>query len=566
MSTHPPAPAGGLAAASAGWTPRPLRVGLLVDSLTQPAWRRGIVEAIQGSGFARVVLVVRNAAPRPRLSRREKLRLHRGQLLHLLYRRVDDRLFRPPPESDAFAEGDLAPLLGDVPVLDVAPVQGRFTDRLDDADVERILAHDLDVAVRFGFRILKGRFLSVARFGVWSYHHADNRVNRGIPAGFWEVMEGAPVTGSVLQVLTEELDGGRVLYRSSAPTDPVSVRRSRNHLFWKSAAFLVRRLRELHLEGPAALERAERAEAWEPYAGRLYTNPTNAEMLRLVPRLAGRAAARALEGLAPPRPEVLVHRSTGASDGPAPVLHRLRPLPAPRGAAWDDPVPLAHGGRVWVLAVERRRGGAARLAAVPLEPKGGAGVPGYPQGLGAAVEDPAPFAWNGDVHLLARDPARRELACFRAVDFPARWEAVAPPLPGVDALRPALAEWQGRWWLFANVAAPGAGALDELHLFSAPTPLGPWAPHPRNPVVSDACGALPAGPPFVWEGRLHRPARDCGTGARGALVVHRVDRMDGEEYAETRVARVEPSWRPGLRAVRTLGAAGGVTVVGVLRR
>ena len=48
--------------------------------------------------------------------------------------------------------------------------------------------------------------------GVWSYHHGDNRVNRGGPAGFWEVFEQWDVTGSILQVLSEELDAGKTLF------------------------------------------------------------------------------------------------------------------------------------------------------------------------------------------------------------------------------------------------------------------------------------------------------------------------------------------------------------------
>ena len=53
---------------------------------------------------------------------------------------------------------------------------------------------------------------------------------------FWEMAEGNPVTGTLLQVLTDKLDGGRVLYRSWSATDPVSLRRGRNAAFWKSSA------------------------------------------------------------------------------------------------------------------------------------------------------------------------------------------------------------------------------------------------------------------------------------------------------------------------------------------
>ena len=74
--------------------------------------------------------------------------------------------------------------------------------------------YDVDVALRFGFRIVKGNALRVAKHGVWSHHHGDNLLYRGGPPGFWEVMRGDPFTGTILQILSDELDGGQVIYRS----------------------------------------------------------------------------------------------------------------------------------------------------------------------------------------------------------------------------------------------------------------------------------------------------------------------------------------------------------------
>src|SRR6266498_3173104 len=42
---------------------RPLRVGLLLDSLTQPTWVFKIINDIHSSSFAEICLVVKNEAP-----------------------------------------------------------------------------------------------------------------------------------------------------------------------------------------------------------------------------------------------------------------------------------------------------------------------------------------------------------------------------------------------------------------------------------------------------------------------------------------------------------------------
>src|SRR4029079_8740558 len=135
---------------------------------------------------------------------------------------------------------DVEPRLTAVPRLVVQPRQTRHCDYFPDDAIEALRGFDLDVAVRLGFRILKGDVLTVPRFGVWSYHHGDNRVYRGGPPAFWEVMDGADATGAILQVLTERVDDGVVLDRTLVATEKLSVTKNRAKLYWKAASLLPR--------------------------------------------------------------------------------------------------------------------------------------------------------------------------------------------------------------------------------------------------------------------------------------------------------------------------------------
>src|SRR5687767_3719256 len=237
----------------------PLRVGLLLDSLEAPRWLRRVVEQVKESGFAELALVVRNAGAGEAHNNGAgqgllgKIKANREHLLYAAYTKLDEAVFKV--REDAFERVPLEDLLEGCPVVDVRPRRTKHSDYFEDADLSAIRSHDLDVALRFGFRILRGGALEIARHGVWSYHHGDGLVNRGGPPGFWEVMLGEPLTGSMLQVLTEELDGGRVIYRSWASTnEKFSVRRNKNNYYWKSAAFVVRKLRELYESEGAAVK------------------------------------------------------------------------------------------------------------------------------------------------------------------------------------------------------------------------------------------------------------------------------------------------------------------------
>jgi len=544
---------------------RPLRVGVLVDSLRVPAWVERVLADVAAMPGAELALVVVNAAP----ARREGFDERLPYLLYRIYSRVDRKLL--PPPTDPFARRDVANLLAGVPSLSVRPEQTRYSDRFPEDALAEIRRHDLDVALRFGFRILRGGALGIARHGVWSYHHDDDRRIRGGPPGFWEVMEGHPVTGSLLQVLSERLDGGRVIYRSWAPTHRRSVVRNRAHVYWKSAAFAGRCLRALAATGdPAAGEaRPPSEDRYRPYAYRLYRKPTNREALPLLARFGRRAVGEWSADRPGRRQWLLAYRfHEPGGDQAADELFRFRRLVPPPGRSWADPFAVRREGR-WHLFFEEHReaDGRGRIRTCVLDPEAGPSEP-----ADAVVEPfhlsyPHLISWRGELLMVPETGARCEVRLYRATDFPTGWTHEATLLEGVRAVDATLHEEDGRWWMFVSIAEPGAlHARDELHLFHAASPLGPWEPHPWNPVRSDARSARPAGPLFRWRGELYRPAQDCSRRYGWAVVLQRVTRLDRQGYAEETVGRVAPEWAPDLLATHTLCRLDGLTLVDAMRR
>ena len=120
----------------------------------------------------------------------------RSRLLFLAFGRFDRWKFRTMP--DAFEMVDVSDLLGGVPAISVSPRRTKFSDFIEGDDLERVREAGADVFIRLGFRILRGGILTAAPAGVWSFHYGDNRVNRGGPAGYWEVLLSWPTTGSIL--------------------------------------------------------------------------------------------------------------------------------------------------------------------------------------------------------------------------------------------------------------------------------------------------------------------------------------------------------------------------------
>jgi hypothetical protein len=208
---------------------------LLLDDFTLPKVFQQVVLDIQKSNFASIELAALHQPAESSPKLRAALPLRAWQILKDEKRRRGflfswytkfDSMWNQP-ELDPFEPIDIRKLLNHVPQLSVEPLTKGFTHRFPAQAIDAIRAHDLDVLLRFGFNILRGDVLQSARYGIWSFHHGDNEFYRGGPSHFWELVEESPLSGVILQVLSEELDAGLVLCKSLFASIP-GVSRLRN--------------------------------------------------------------------------------------------------------------------------------------------------------------------------------------------------------------------------------------------------------------------------------------------------------------------------------------------------
>jgi hypothetical protein len=514
-------------------TAEALRVGLWVDSFLLPRWQRRLIEEIQTSSWAHVVLVLPGAAPPRRRGARH--------LLHDLYARFDERVFREEP--DAFERVDVRDLVADAAVLETV-------DAPSPDDLARVRRHELDVAVRLGTFVPEGELLTIARHGIWSLQDPAS--------GFWEVMEARPTTDAGIEIRTHDR-AVRVVSRSFAPTDHISIRRTRSRNAWKSASFVARTLRDLACDGPSALEGEEALPPARP-------RPGNLAMIGLLARLYLRYARKKLRDLLTLEQWYPAYRFEEKPQAVATTFRDLVPLIPPRDRYWADPFPFRREGRTYLFVEELlHRLPKGHIAVMEIDPRRGAGECVKVLERDYHLSYPFVFEWDGEIYMLPESSEARKVQLFRCVSFPDRWEEDRVLLDDVHAVDATLAEVDGRWWMFVGIGRPGASWMeqDELHLFHAETPLGPWTPHRRNPVKSDCRSARPAGRPFHWQGRLYRPGQNCAGEYGRAIALNRVLRLTPDEYREEQVIDLVPDWA---QRAHTLNRGPGLHVVDVLQR
>ena len=219
-----------------------LRVGLLVDSQQIPSWQYTMLERLQNSHYAEVALIVTcRFSPGPRRSFFTRVATNERRFLYVLQSRLDAKL--RPPNPDPFSPKDLSGLFSSTARLSVDLIEAGVPGYSVATDIEQIKSANLDVLLRLHSRPIAGDILTCAKFGVWSYQQGCDQKDGGTPPGYWEVMEGRPVTSSSLQVLSEGLEASRTLCRSFSQTDPLFVQRNNGRICWKMASYVPRSAR-----------------------------------------------------------------------------------------------------------------------------------------------------------------------------------------------------------------------------------------------------------------------------------------------------------------------------------
>ena len=539
-----------------------LRVGVMLDDWLVPAWTAEVLRSVQHSGVAELTTVILNREPPPaRRSLGKRLlrvvtRRSAGPstLLWHLYVRVEERL--RPNLATPFHPTNVQGLLASAKVIDVQPIRKESVCRFNEVDTEAIKRNSLDVILRFGFNIPSREILSAARYGVWSYHHGDNNEYRGGPAGFWEMYERNPLTGTILQVLTDDLAGGRVIYRTYRPTGSVkSLLVNRHRLYRKSIPFVARCLRRVYEHGPVGISPEAKAPV---YTRRLYRTPRNSQMLLFFMR----AAYKMLTGLLPMQPN---HWFLGVARGVASgqrLFGRVAALHPPKGRFWADPMIARSNGKTFIFFEDYvYKVGRGHISVLELDAGGRAGTPRTALEADHHLSYPFVFEWRGAHFMVPETADVNAVRLYRAAEFPTRWEYVQDLLSDIKAFDTTLCEHDGRWYLFTAVNEAGDSSCDELFLFVADTPLGPWAPHPMNPIVSDVRSARPGGPLFRRDGVLYRPGQNSEKYYGHSLAVFEVTELTPDRYSERLAYRIEPDWLPSIHGCHTITMADDMMVL-----
>jgi hypothetical protein len=543
-----------------------IRVGILLDSYTAPAWIYSCLQRVMSLSGADIALVILRQAASPRETTAARVWGRRRTLLYHLFDRLDTALFGRHP--DALAPTSLTELLAGVPTVKVTPKCVGQTDSFSDDDVHAIKRENLDIIIKFGSGRLVGDVLESARFGVWAYRHGDNAPGASAPPGFWEVVERQPETSCVLQILRQSSHADGIVYRLSLFTYPFSPVRNRNYLLWASSALLARQIRILQYLGEEKFFARVQglSEPIQVYDRRKYAVPANLRTLVVIIRLLARLFQELYRRMFFADCWYLLYELNHTSRLAPVGLNQLVP---PDGSFWADPHLIYRDGRYFVFVEEyTHKTGKGRISVIELDEGGRSTRPLPVLEADYHMSYPFVFEWDSRYYMVPESSENGTIDLYECVEFPAGWRHRLTLMTNVKAVDATLIYRQGKWWLFAGMADNWAAFPQvELFLFFSDFLFSTdWQPHPLNPIVSDVKRARPAGRIFEKEGKMYRPSQDCSRSYGYGFDLNEIKVLSTTDYAEERRCSVRPNWDRNVLGCHTFATTGRLAMIDAFKR
>ena len=525
-----------------------LRVAFLLDELTSSMYTNEIIDfVIQKNDIFERPAIITGYKKREKQNLINKInsQFTKGPfvfikriLISTLYRLIQK--IETPAATKKFPNYKKTAEINGIENLKILEVDGTWSKsqlfvEIQESDVDRIAELKLDCIIRCGTGILRGRILTCSKFGVLSFHHGDNRTNRGGPSGFWEVINREPSSGFIIQRLNDELDGGTVLVRGNIMTESFWSLNSAQ-LLEKSNVFM-----KILLEKIATNGQLPAPEGIRIHSNQLYRIDTPTILIKYIYSVLFPAAYRKiLSKLLSPKIRrwsiaYLHHKNFTRS------LWRHTKIKNPKGRFLADPFVFKNGNEVYIfvedLCYTQNKG---RISAIKIDGKS-------TEFIGVVLEEdfhlsfPFVFEANDQIYMIPESSKNNDIRLYKCIEFPKKWEFEQQLMSNIDAADSMLFYNHGTWFLLTNICSANIGDhQSELHIFySDDFKTGNWTPiGSGNPVIFDPLKSRNGGF-FPHNGRLYRVNQVPGFLHYGqSFSINEIEILTKDHYSEKPVSDI----------------------------
>ncbi|PRY88352.1 glucosamine inositolphosphorylceramide transferase family protein [Mongoliibacter ruber] len=438
-----------------------------------------------------------------------------------------------------------------LPLIPLNPTKKNFVDYFDHSECEKISPYGLDLLLRHEFGIIKGEIFKVAKYGIWSFHHADNDVNRGGPAGFWEARLKQDVMGITLQQLNSELDGGKIIDKAFF-NNQFSMIKNRRRAQMYSSVLLLKYLRLLKND------RFETKES-QTYHYPLYRRPGLKDTLAYLWVFYNYLVKKKKAEFVSKNFNAKLHTWTlavGKGHFLQSPLFRTKELNVPQNAFWADPHLFEFESRNYIFFENfSYDSGQASISCGEL-------IGNKLENITEVINQEKHYSYpqiieeDGNIYMIPESALTNRLEVYKCLEFPHRWELYKTCFEGESIADVNYLEDQNgdRWLFLSKSQEEEFDHCTELHIYKIDSlELNQVEEHRQNPVILDSRKARNGGPFFTYNGELYRPSQQNVRGIYGyGLKINKVKELNLEHYVEEDVIEVLPHFKKGLSGIHHL--------------
>jgi len=386
--------------------------------------------------------------------------------------------------------------------------------------LDEVEKRGIKLIIKFGMSLLRIN-KATSKFDILSFHHGNPEKYRGRPAGFYELLNNEEKLGLVVQKLSNKVDGGTIYAKAYAKVVHHSYKKTAINFFEKSE-FLLRKAIQNYLDKSTVNIHK---------LGKNYKLPENSLVVCFLLSLAKRKIARLFYGMFFEKKWNIVKfkkvnldglNKLSVSSGSVPSVYK-------KYSFYADPFFSPKGDVILVEAMNAKNGlgEIVQLDMDSLEMKGklleGAHY-SYPFTLkDGEMEYILPeVASHSSPYIVPLSPENQKILQLEGLE----------DLRLVDCT---IIKHDEKYFLFGGLQSSSS---DCLFLYYSKNLLGPYKPHPKNPIVMDPKTARMGGRIVAKEGRLLRFGQNNCFGYGQGLVVNEINRLSPTEYEESCIGEI----------------------------
>ena len=528
-----------------------LKIGFLIDNLEINDLDQEIIYHIDQKNICEKYVILNQVIPKPSLNFYIKkfsfMRIVEKLLIkgiHLFEKKV---LYSFVNYKYEFKKIDKSYFFKNI--INLSPIisEKRLYYDYSNKDLEIVKKQNLDVIIRLGSGIIKGEMLNTPKFGIFSFHHGDNKIFRGGPPGFWEVYHKKNSTGFVIQKLNNILDGGKILFRGLVETKSFYYL-NKISIYKNSAKYLSLVLSNLQNDQLRFFDS-------EIDNSKIYKDPKFHEIIKylfntyfyfLKKFISRKFFKKRIRWF------VSFKKSENINQIQLDNFNVIKNNDKDRFLA--DPFVIEKDGKNFVFVEDfyfSKNKGIISCFEIENEDY---------KFIGTAIKEnfhlsfPYIFKYKNKIFMCPESHENKDIRLYESKKFPLQWELSKILVKNISAVDSIIFEKDKLWWLVTSISTSSNVDFNELNIFYSEN--GPvtdkWIPHKLNPITVNSKIARNGGVIFQ-DNKIFRIAQKNSFNLYGNnFSINEIKILDKENYKEEILKNINPDFTKGIKGTHHL--------------